>query len=81
MRLIPAAAQCHILRLYAGLRPCTPDGLPILGRAPEVPGFIFANGHEGDGVALSPITGKHIADLLTGRIDEDALVDFSPVRF
>jgi len=81
VRLIPAAAHRHILRFYAGLRPCTPDGLPILGRAPELPGFIFANGHEGDGVALSPITGKHIADLLTGKMSEEALVDFSPTRF
>jgi len=80
-RLIPAAANLHILRFYAGLRPSTPDGLPILGRAPELPGFVFANGHEGDGVALAPITGKHIADLLTGRISEQALAPFSPGRF
>jgi len=80
-RLIPAAANRHILRFYAGLRPSTPDGLPILGRAPELPGFIFANGHEGDGVALSPITGRHIADLLTERISEKDLIAFSPERF
>ena len=81
VRLIPAAARRHVLRSYAGLRPSTPDGLPILGPAPELPGFIFANGHEGDGIALSPITGKRIADLLTGRITEADLAPFSPQRF
>lgn len=80
-RLIPAAAKRHVLRFYAGLRPSTPDGLPILGHAPEQPGFVFANGHEGDGVALAPITGKSIADLLTGRITADELAPFAPTRF
>ncbi len=81
MRLIPTASRLHVLRFYAGLRPSTPDGLPILGRASELPSFVLANGHEGDGVALSPITGKYIADLLTERITIDDLVAFSPQRF
>ncbi|MEM7127791.1 MAG: FAD-binding oxidoreductase [Chloroflexota bacterium] len=80
-RLIPNAARSHVLRFYAGLRPSTPDGLPTLGHAPELPGFIFANGHEGDGVALAPVTGKAIADLLTGRVTKDELAPFSPERF
>lgn len=79
--LIPAAAKLHVLRFYAGLRPASPDGLPILGRSPELPGFVIATGHEGDGIALSPITGKHIADLLTGQITEAELAPFSPQRF
>ena len=70
-----------MLRAYAGLRPSSPDGLPILGRSPERPGFILATGHEGDGIALSPITGKRIADLLTGHISEAELAPFSPQRF
>ncbi len=80
-RLIPPAANLHVLRFYAGLRPSTPDGLPILGRAPELPGFVCANGHEGDGVALSPITGKYIADLLTDRMNAADLAVFLPDRF
>ncbi|WP_179137701.1 NAD(P)/FAD-dependent oxidoreductase [Candidatus Entotheonella palauensis] len=81
VRLIPAAANRHVLRFYAGLRPSTPDGLPIFGRAPGLPGLIYANGHEGDGVALSPITGQLIADLLTTRISADDLAPFRPDRF
>jgi sarcosine oxidase subunit beta len=79
--LIPAAAKLHVLRFYAGLRPTTPDGLPILGRLPGLPGFILATGHEGDGVALSPITGMYIAALLTGHMAEAELAPFSPQRF
>ncbi len=79
--LIPPVAKLHVLRSYAGLRPASPDGWPILGRAAELPGFVLATGHEGDGIALSPITGKHIADLITGHIAEDVLAPFSPQRF
>lgn len=80
-RLIPAATRRHVLRFYAGLRPASPDGLPILGRWPELPGFVLATGHEGDGIALSPITGKRIADLLAGQITEEVLAPFAPGRF
>ncbi len=79
--LMPVLADLHVLRCYAGLRPSSPDGLPILGRLPELPGFVIASGHEGDGIALSPITGQHIADLITGQITEEELAPFSPQRF
>jgi len=79
--LVPILPKLHVLRFYAGLRPSSPDGLPILGRSSELPGFILATGHEGDGIALSPITGKHIADLITGQIAEAELAPFSPQRF
>jgi sarcosine oxidase subunit beta len=79
--LMPVMAKLHLLRFYAGLRPSTPDGLPILGRSLELPGFIIASGHEGDGIALSPITGKSIAGLIAGRISDDDLAPFSPARF
>ncbi|MFQ5858066.1 MAG: NAD(P)/FAD-dependent oxidoreductase [Anaerolineae bacterium] len=79
--LIPAIGNIHVLRFYAGLRPSTPDGLPILGRSPELPGFIIASGHEGDGIALSPITGKTIAELVIGEIADEKLAHFSLSRF
>jgi len=79
--LMPVITRLHLLRFYAGLRPSTPDGLPILGRAPGLPGFVIASGHEGDGIALSPISGKSIADLITGRITGQNLAPFSPERF
>jgi sarcosine oxidase subunit beta len=64
----PGLAGLQVIRAYAGLRPYTEDGLPILGRVEGVEGFILATGHGGDGVALSPITGKLISELIvTGK--------------
>jgi glycine/D-amino acid oxidase-like deaminating enzyme len=68
--IIPAIEQVNVIRAFAGLRPYTPDGLPILGPVADVPGFFMAAGHEGDGIALSPITGELIAQMIiTGKSD------------
>lgn len=63
-RILPVLANVNIIRTFAGLRPYTPTGLPILGPVPELPGLIMAAGHEGDGIALAPVTGRRIADML-----------------
>ena len=69
-RILPALASSQVIRCFAGLRPYTPDGLPILGPVDRVPGFVMAAGHEGDGIALSPITGFLIAQwIATGRTE------------
>ncbi len=64
-RLVPALKNINFIRSFAGLRPYTPDGLPILGEVPQVPGFYMAAGHEGDGIALSAITGILLRDVIT----------------
>lgn len=66
-RILPALANVNIIRTFSGLRPHTPDGLPILGPIAELPGLIMAAGHEGDGIALAPITGKKVAGYLSGE--------------
>jgi sarcosine oxidase subunit beta len=67
--VIPALKRIPVIRTFGGLRPYTPDGLPILGKVEGLEGFIMAAGHEGDGIALSAITGELIADLIaTGRM-------------
>lgn len=63
-RIMPALATVNIIRTFSGLRPYTPDGLPILGPVAELPGLIMAAGHEGDGIALAPVTGKKVAAFL-----------------
>ena len=63
-RILPALAKVNIIRTFAGLRPHTPDGLPILGPVEGLPGLIMAAGHEGDGIALAPITGQKVAEYL-----------------
>jgi sarcosine oxidase subunit beta len=63
-RLLPSLAGVNIIRTFAGLRPYTPDGLPIIGPAAGIPGLIIAAGHEGDGIALAPVTGRRVAAYL-----------------
>lgn len=63
-RILPGLAGVNIIRAFAGLRPYTPDGLPILGPAEGIPGLVIAAGHEGDGIALAPVTGQRIAACL-----------------
>jgi sarcosine oxidase subunit beta len=59
---IPAIRDLHFIRCFSGLRPYTPDGLPMMGRITEVPGLVMCCGHEGDGIALAPISGKLMAE-------------------
>ena len=67
-RVIPGLARARVLRGWAGLRPMSPDGLPIYGAVPSVPGFFVAVGHSG--VTLAPVTGQVFLDLITaGRTD------------
>jgi sarcosine oxidase subunit beta len=63
IRFFPVIKDIRIIRSYAGLRPFTPDHLPIISET-EVPGFYVAAGHEGDGIGLSLITGKLISQMV-----------------
>ncbi|PKL06684.1 MAG: hypothetical protein CVV53_03050 [Spirochaetae bacterium HGW-Spirochaetae-9] len=80
-RFFPVMAKINFIRTFAGLRPSTPDGMPFLGEVPGAEGFFIAAGHEGDGIALSPITGRVMADLILGIKPEFSLEKFSPSRF
>ena len=79
--LIPALKNVSIIRSFAGLRPYTEDGMPILGYVDDVNGFIVAAGHEGDGIALSPITGKLISELVIKGKSSMSLEPFRLSRF
>ena len=79
--ILPALKKLKIIRVFAGLRPYTPDGLPILGRVPVLDGFVMAAGHEGDGIALAPITGEIIADLIVDNKTMFALEEYNLARF
>ena len=61
-RYIPALENLHFIRCFSGLRPHTPDGLPVLGKIDQVPGFVFCCGHEGDGIALAPVSARMVAE-------------------
>jgi len=65
VRLLPALLTQPVQRVWAGLRPATPDGRPILGRDPDVERLWYATGHGRNGILLAALTGEIIADLLT----------------
>jgi len=62
--LLPAIAQRPVQRTWAGLRPVTPDGAPIVGPDPAVAGLWYATGHGRNGVLLAALTGEIVGDLL-----------------
>ena len=65
--LVPVLADAEVERAWAGLRPGSPDGLPMLGPVPGVAGLFLAAGHHRNGLQMSPGTGHLIARLVTGR--------------
>lgn len=79
IRFYPAMADMLIIRTYAGLRPWTPDHLPIVSAVEETPGFYIAAGHEGDGISLAAVTGKLMSELLAGR--KQTCIPWEPLSF
>jgi glycine/D-amino acid oxidase-like deaminating enzyme len=75
MVFIPWIKDLDVIRSFAGLRPYSPDGLPILGTVKGVKGFYMATGHAGDGVCLAPITGKLVSELV---LDGETSLDIEP---
>ncbi len=78
---LPCLRDMHVIRTFSGFRPYVVDGLPLIGPVEGIPGFIMAAGHEGDGVALSPITGKLVAEMIAGEPVSFNIDAFSPNRF
>jgi D-amino-acid dehydrogenase len=70
-----------VLETWRGLRPCTPDGLPMLGRAPRWANLVLATGHAMIGVSLGPVTGKLVSQLVTGEPPLADLALLAPRRF
>ncbi|PYX41404.1 MAG: glycine oxidase ThiO [Acidobacteria bacterium] len=77
---LPALSTAHVLEDWAGLRPGTPDGLPILGST-SIPGYFVATGHFRDGILLAPITARIMAQVIGGIRAEHDLAPFSVERF
>lgn len=65
---------------WLGSRPATPDGMPVIGRAPRHHGLIFAFGHGHIGLSTGPITGEIVADLATGQEPAVPIAPFAPQR-
>ena len=81
VRFLPCLAGVSVVRCYTGLRPWSPDHLPLIGPLPAAPGFYLATGHEGAGIGLAPVTGQLIADMITGKSLPDYATEVRPGRF
>ena len=79
--LVPGIAQCAVLERWAGLRPLSSDGLPVLGAVPGRPGHFIASGHFWDGILLAPATALVMAQLVCAEAPSIDLAPFSPARF
>jgi glycine oxidase len=80
VEVVPGLSEARIHDDWAGLRPGTPDELPILGES-EIAGYFLATGHFRDGILLAPITAQVITAVILGKAPTYDLESFSPGRF
>ncbi len=78
--LVPHLWQASFEEVRVGLRPASPDGLPIVGTSAVVPGLIYATGHYRNGVLLTPLTAALVKSLVMGEDADPALDLLQPSR-
>jgi glycine oxidase len=79
--LCPELANAPVVHSWAGLRPVTPDFLPVIGRDPEFPALLYACGHAKNGILMAPLTGECVAALINGSPPPIDLGPFAIERF
>jgi D-amino-acid dehydrogenase len=67
--------------VWSGLRPCSPDGLPYIGRSRRYKNLVLATGHSMMGVSLAPATGKLVSEIVDGKPTSMDITAFDPERF
>ena len=80
-RVAPGAAKAAFKEARVGLRPATPDQLPVIGPSAAMPGLVYACGHFRNGILLAPLTASVVADLVVDRRLDPVLDLTSPSRF
>jgi glycine oxidase len=80
-RLCPALGDAPERARWAGVRPATPDMLPVIGRDPRVRSLIYACGHAKNGILLGPLTGECVADIVAGAPTRLDIEPFAVSRF
>lgn len=78
-RILPGLERVKVIRSFIGFRPWPPDGMPIMGEVPGVPGFLVAVGHSG--ITWSPAIGKLLTELVTSGKPSMPLEPYSITRF
>ncbi len=69
------------VEVWQGIRPCPPDGLPIIGVSDRVPNVVFASGHAMKGLHLAPVTARLVGQLVDGDTPDHDLAPMHPDRF
>ncbi len=78
---IVGADQLEVLEVWRGLRPCTPDGLPIIGRPSRYDNLTLATGHAMIGMSLGPASGKVAAEVVARETPSSDIALLAPQRF
>jgi glycine oxidase len=79
-RALPEVAELELMETVAGLRPGTPDNMPLIGPG-TLDGLVLATGHYRNGILLAPVTAEAIASIVAGDKALGGLDAFSPARF
>jgi glycine oxidase len=79
--LAPHGWTAALKSARAGLRPGTPDGLPVIGRSEVLPELVYATGHYRNGVLLAPLTARLVADAILESREDPLLAEVRPGRF
>ncbi len=74
---LPGLPEMELLEIWRGWRPCTPDGLPVIGRSPAHPNLVIATGHAMLGMTYGPVTGQLVSELVAGVTPS---MDLTPLR-
>ena len=81
LTVLPSLADAEVDDFWAGLRPMTPDGLPILGRDPDLHSVIYACGHGKNGILLAPITAEVVAAMAADQSPPHDIFRYAIERF
>jgi hypothetical protein len=80
LRFVPGLAGIAVSSAWSGVRPVTPDGLPLIGPMPGIEGLWVAAGHGPEGVMLAPSTARMLSAHLTGGGAQPDAAPFDPAR-
>jgi D-amino-acid dehydrogenase len=80
-RCLPGLGELERIETWRGLRPCTPDDLPVIGRTGRIRNLVVATGHGMSGISQGPITGQLVAELIAEQSPSMDLRPYSPDRF
>jgi glycine oxidase len=78
--LVPHLADASFTEVRVGLRPASPDDLPVVGSSAAIPGLVYATGHYRNGVLLAPLTAVLVKNLVMGEGTDPALAVLAPAR-